>query len=99
MVNPEKQNLILLRDGQNQPREIHINPLCFSEKALREIVRYQIFRADRVEIAIVSGQTFLLQAGVIRKARSLFGNNRRRFLDATALSMCDAKEIIIRSVI
>jgi hypothetical protein len=97
MTNPENRNLILLMDDQNQPREIRINPLKFSERALRQIVRFQIFRDDMsIEIAMINGKTALLPAGTIRKARDLFGNDRKRFLDATASAMCDAKEVIIR---
>lgn len=98
MANPEKPNLILLRDSQNQPKEIHINPLYFSVKALREIIRFQVFRDDPIEVAIVNGKTALLSASTIRQARNLFGNDRKLFLDVTALAMHDAKEIIIRLV-
>lgn len=100
MQNPEKQNLILLNDGRNQPKEIHINPRCFSVKALREIMRFQVFRdyTPPIEVAIINEKTALLPASTIRKARNLFGDDRRRFLDATASAMHNAEEVIIRVI-
>ena len=99
MANPERENLRLITDKQNHTTEIHINPRCFSIGALREIMRFQVFRDDAsVEVAIVNGKTALLSASTICRARNLFGNDRRRFLDATALVMRDTKEVIIRVI-
>lgn len=98
MANPERENLILISDGQNQPKEIHINPLYFSVKALREIMRFQVFRSDvPVEVVIINGKTALLSANTIWRAKNLFGDDRKRFLDITAFVMHQAEKVIIRA--
>lgn len=98
MPSPKEHNLILLRDSRNQPKEIHIKPLCFPQNALREIVRLQIFNSYPVEIAIIGDKTTIhFSAHILRKARRLFGKERKTFLDVTASAMRDAKKIIIRN--
>lgn len=99
MANPERQNLILLKNDQGQPTEIHINPKYFSRSALREIMRFQIFRVDAlIEIVMFNEEGILLSASTMLKARDLFGKDRRRFLGATASAMHNSTKVIIRSV-
>lgn len=92
MPNPENLSLI---EGET---EIHINPLCFSVKALREIMRFQIFRDDapvKVITKVNEKIAFSLPASEICKARRFFGKDRKQFLDLVGSALHDAKEIII----
>lgn len=93
MLNPEKENLFFL-EGET---EMHISSHPFSVRALREIVRFQVYRDDApTEIKMVyEKKIVILSTSTILKARNLFGKDRRRFLDVVASTMYDAEEIII----
>lgn len=101
MPNPERQNLALLIDAQDQQTVtgIQINPRHFSESALIKIVLRQVLRTDAsTEIAIYYGEKghYLFPACTIHKVRDLSAINQKRFLNATVSAMYDSKKVIIR---
>lgn len=98
MANPEKQQIQIF--GSGVIRGIGISPLVFGGRALREITRYQIYSAEPTEILIVQNEKRdLISREELINARSLFGENRKKFLDVLAVRMQKGNRIIITTAI
>lgn len=84
---------------EKEKMEVHLDPKTFKLKALREIVRYQIFNADETEIFIKqsNGKHPISRRDLI-KARKLSGEDLRIYLDTAAENLYQSNELIFKVV-
>ena len=93
-----KENGIYLF-GEKKTLAVGIKPEGFKLRALREIVRYQIYNENQTEIAIdtPAGRQVILRQELL-KGRELTGNDKRVFLDSIAETLSQSHKIIIKIV-
>lgn len=95
-MNIEKENLKVSTNVGNAKKMITIDPLSFTFKAWREILRYQIFCKEPREILIANkGQVTYISESSIRNARFMFKIKRRKLLNDTAKKICKSDAVII----
>lgn len=96
-MSVERENLKIETDIENGKSRMLIDPVSFTVESLREILRYQIYSQDPREILIVRrGHALYVPFTSIRKARTLFGEKRRYFLNKMAEEMYQADTVILQ---
>ena len=99
MTNPKEQGLILLKDEQQNAREIRLDPQFFSRDGLKKIIQCQVSRSDiQTEVTISKRDAVFYPAGLLRKIKELSRIEQDEFFNATAWTMLNAREIIIKRV-
>ena len=97
MANPENRQLRVL--GNKNVTGVVFSPENFSFGALREIARYQIFSREQTHIHILKdGKKELISREELTKARGLFGEDRRQFLDDLATRMQKGNRVVLANL-
>src|SRR3989344_2532932 len=98
MNERERSGIKLHGDNPDQPTSAAFDPRDFSLAALREIIRYQIFRKDPVQIhlQIDPHQHMTIDIDTIKERAKIEPDLRKFILDTTAGSIYNALRVTIR---